>query len=67
MKLKTIMLFVLTLFLSSCSSYMNAIYKDFEDQEKSNPEIDAQDSTLINIERTPKEKLLLNTINQVKS
>jgi flagellar L-ring protein precursor FlgH len=73
MKLKTIMLFVLTLFLSSCSSYMNAIYKDFEDQEKSNPEIDAQDSTFDQYRKNTKRKTsteynqpskIVNTANQ---
>jgi flagellar L-ring protein precursor FlgH len=40
MKMNSIFLISALLFLTSCSSYMNSIYKDFEQQEKTNGEVD---------------------------
>lgn len=44
MKMNSILI-VLTLgFLTSCSSYMNSMYKDFENQDRANAEIDIPDN-----------------------
>lgn len=44
--MKTNSLFLLSslFFFTSCSTYMNSIYKDFEQQERNNSEIDVADS-----------------------
>lgn len=43
MNLKSILLLVTLSLLTSCSSYMNALYKDFENQEQLNAEVDTQE------------------------
>lgn len=42
MKSKALVLFSL-LFITSCSSYVNSIYRDFEQQERGNSEVDVAD------------------------
>lgn len=43
MKLKLMCLTVSLVLLTSCSTYMNSIYRDFEQQERNNSEIDVAD------------------------
>lgn len=45
MKLKTLFLLTLVTLLSSCSSYMNNLYRDFEEQDKVNNEVDVASDT----------------------
>ncbi len=40
MRINSFLLLSSLVFLTSCSSYMNSIYKDFEQQERSNAEVD---------------------------
>ena len=56
MKLKKLLLFTLTLLLASCSSYMNSIYSDFEQQERANNDIDAPGADTFDQYRHPKRK-----------
>ncbi|MFA6237111.1 MAG: flagellar basal body L-ring protein FlgH [Bacteriovorax sp.] len=43
MKSKTLILLVSLFFITSCSSYVNSIYRDFEQQERGNSEVDVAD------------------------
>jgi flagellar L-ring protein precursor FlgH len=45
MKLKTLFLLSLVTLLSSCSSYMNSLYRDFEEQDKVNSDVDVANDT----------------------
>jgi flagellar basal body L-ring protein FlgH len=45
MKMNSFFLLGSLLFLTSCSSYMNNIYKDFENQERANSDIDVPSSS----------------------
>ena len=42
MKINSFLFFTSFFLLTSCSSYMNTIYKDFEQQERNNSEVDVQ-------------------------
>ena len=44
MKTNFFLLLLTLAFLSSCSSYMNTLYRDFENQDRSNAEIDIPDN-----------------------
>jgi len=56
MKLKSTLVLASLTLLTSCSSYMNAIYKDFENQEQTNADIDTQNEDGFNYLRNTKRK-----------
>ena len=45
MKFRMVFLLSLVTLLSSCSSYMNSLYRDFEEQDKVNSEVDVANDT----------------------
>ncbi|MBP9681442.1 MAG: flagellar basal body L-ring protein FlgH [Bacteriovorax sp.] len=56
MKMKHILLLAVVTVFSSCSSYMNSIYSDFEQQERANNDIDSPNADTFDQYRRPKRR-----------